>query len=128
VADWPPVAWQCVVCGFEFTSVDAGHRVLCDECNDRRPRTESGYRPSATRPGQVLVLELAAETANLRIAVEMAFRRLGMGLHGARCGLDTLEAAETEARGILERVHDAYVILGATRPQGKTAIPYQRSA
>ena len=68
------------------------------DCEDRRP-------------------PLAAEVTRLRVALEMARRRLGMGLYGQDCGRDSIIAAVVEAQ----------VILGSTRPPDE-GVPLPQSA
>ena len=70
---------------------------------------------------------LAAQVTALRLAVEQARRRLGMGLLGELCGRDRVRVAHAEVTRLLMRAcAETHDLLADTRPLDGPAL--QRSA
>lgn len=80
------------------------HDCLREQDRQRAQRNRDRARPGIPHQRQPEEL-LAAEVTRLRLAVEEARRRLGMGFYGAQCGRDTTWDA----------ILDAYAILSDTR-------------
>ena len=115
----PATTATCPRCGFDFyiEAMAANQAMAAKLCADCR----RAVRPHqhASRPTPVLVIELAGQVASLRILIEAARHRLGMGIHGSRCGRDSLIESMHDADGLLDRAQDAYQMLAGSRVQGQ---------
>jgi hypothetical protein len=105
----------CPRCGFDFHTekIGTGRAGGAKSCAECRPAVR--LNRYATRPTPVLVVELASQVASLRMAIETARRRLGMGIHGSRCGRDSLIESMHDADGLLDQAEQAYQVLAGSR-------------